>query len=426
MKIYRTFIDVLLCILVIGVFVLSVAGCGKGGTETGTTESGLHMTSAAVKATPQIFGTLATADITPKSYDQSSNNSDATTSLIESFFKAECHTDNNSLNLCPSGVETTLDNKFTTTTLIGLIQHADMYLGNVYTSSEIVDPETGESISTPTYKTCGRGTNAAELTDHTPVYSPADSDNFVIDFGSLFDCVGEFTFVTNTSYALYSKAADDLTFAGLTSRKQEESTEDYAGVMSDIFQSYLRRDLSSNPIILGFNLASYDYKGGNDSAGRSLLLTNISKNQFMVKYISGLPEISGYTDGYTYIIALGTAGYDPTTSVWVDGYYLVKSKSHDDDPQITCVQNGLTPSIVEGPEDFASWEPSDSSPCSSVAGFFSDDGWTIEEVYDWLEAEESDRTNLAGFDGYFDDADFLTSDDIPHNNSDYFPDSISR
>lgn len=392
-------------------FFACLCSCGSSSSSSSPSgsESGLYITQNSIKATPQIYGSLASASVSLGQAAKSvATVSDEGKGIIQDFFKLECHTDNNSLNFCPSGVDSTsLSTKFSTTTLIGLIQHADMYLGNIYTTENVVNPETGISVATPTYKTCEAGTVSAALVNHTPVYNPSNSNTFVVDFGNLFDCVGQFIFVSNTSYALYSKATDNLIFAGLTSRKQEQSTESYAGVMSDIFQSYVRRDSAGNPAILGSNLASFDEKGEDDSAGRSLLITNISANKFIVKYITG-------TNYEKNLVAIGQGGYNPTTSSWVDGYYMVKVKSETNSAETACVQNGLTATIV------------DDSNCSGVSDYFSDAGWTIAQVYEYLEASETDQTNLAGFNSFFDDDDFMASTDMPQNGSDYFPDSISN
>lgn len=404
----------------------------SGGGSTTSGESGLLLPSNTVKSTPQIYGSLLVSNLAlgqSKAVGDSSSNQ----SLIESFFKLECHNDNGSLNFCPSGVDSTsLNTKFSTTTLIGLLQHADMYLSNIYTVENIVDPETGESVETPTYKTCEKGSPSYTLTNHTPVYTPTDANTFVLDFGSLFDCVGDFVFVSNTSYALYSKAEDNLHFAGLTSRKQDTGSVNGTNyTMSDIFQSYVRRSETGSPVILGFNLASYsDWSatGGDSSGERAILITNISNHRFIVKFIMGLPEDPQYTDGYAYIVAIGTAGYDPSNSSWVSGYYLVETKFHDDGAAMTCVQNGATPAMVQGPTSIATWTaPAADQPCGDVAGLFSAEGWTFAALLEWLGAT-ADATNLASFESFFNNADFLSSAAtvVPHDVTTYYPTSISN
>lgn len=406
-------------ICLLGVILILASSCGgSSGSPSGSTPipiSGLNITTSAIKATPQINGSIAAeSSLSPQSMTGLMSLSSGTSNVVESFFKLECHDEENVLNFCPGSVTADLDSKFSMTTLIGLIQHSDMYLAGIYTSEEIIDPDSGESETISTYKTCGKG-STAELTDHTPVYSPSNANKFIVDFGSLFDCAGELEeWQGTTNYGTYSKgdadvAADDRIFAGMTTRKQVVGTEDYTGTMSDIFQTYLRRDDNGDPVIIGSNLVAFDDKDTDDSAMRGVLMANIQENRFAAKYISGTSS-----DNYHYVIAIGNAGFDPIAKDWIDGYYMVKAKFGSDDAETACIQNGSQAAEV------------DESNCSDFSGFFSEGGWTIGELHTWLGSSAADQTNLAGFDDFFSDDEFLATDNVPANNSDYFPDSISN
>ena len=422
--------------LIVAIAMSLAMGCGSSSTSSSSStsgqESGLELATNSAKSTPQIVGSLLNSNLAPLNIGVMKTVASEALNQIESFFKLECHTDNGSLNFCPSGVDSTsLDTKFSTTTLIGLVQHADMYLSNIYSMEQIVDPETGESTETPTYKTCGRGETSSALTEHTPVYTPTNANTFVVDFGTLYDCVGTFNFVEKTSYALYSKAEDNLHFAALTSRKEDNgSVGDVTYTPSDIFQSYVKRDSTGAPVILAFNLASYsNYPngGGALSGQRAILLTNMATNRFVVKYIMGTPEDT-FTDHFAELVAIGTAGYNPSTSSWVSGNYLVKSKFHDDGAVMTCVQNGETPTVLDGPTSTDTWD-SATTNCTDTAEFFSAEGWDFSVLLAWLSADPSDIINLDGFSGFFDNNnDFLSSEATitPADGTTYYPDSITN
>lgn len=393
-------------------------------------ESGLELASNSAKATPQIpSGTLLLS--VSKNLSPVKDATSESLNMIESFFKLECHTDNNSLNFCPAGVDSTsLDTKFSTTTLIGFIQHADMYLNNIYQYDMVPNPETGISVLTPTYKACGKGTNPAELVNHTPIYSPTNSNTFMVDFGSMLDCVSQFVFVNKTDYGVYAKADDNLHFAAAITRKQESgSVGSVSYTPSDIFQSYVRRSSTGAPVILGFNLAAFSYysEGASNNTGqRALLITNISSGKFVVKY-DMRAEFLDYTDKNTSLVAIGIAGYDPTSGSWQTGNYLVKVKFHDEDATMTCVKNAATPELLDNtPVSAETWTDSDTPSCTDVNGFFAETGWTWTELLTWLGATE-DATQLAGFEDFFSTPDFLSTEStvVPYDGTTYFPDSIS-
>ncbi|MBF0106396.1 MAG: hypothetical protein HQM16_13855 [Deltaproteobacteria bacterium] len=391
---------------------LSACSASSGSSGGPDTASAFNLAGEAFQSIPLINGSVTGSTSSLVTLRAESTLAAVNQDILESFFKLECRNEEGTLDFCPDNDDvdyTTLDYKFSTTTLIGLIQHADMYLANVFSSDEVPDPETGVSSFESTYKTCQKGSGASALSNHTAVYSPENANTFVVDFGTLFDCVGAFEF-GDTGYALYSKSVDDLIFAALVSRKQVEGTVDYVGVMSDIFQSYIRRDSNGEPVILGFNLASFDDKDTNDSAGRAVLITNFSTHKFIVKYIGGVSA-----DTYYNVVAMGKAGYDSTNKNWVSGYYMAKLSYGTTEAETVCIENGDTPSIVED------------SYCADVAAYFGDNGMTTTEVYTYLEASETDQQNLAGFNTFFDDNEFLDSSatTLPANNTDYFPDSIA-
>jgi hypothetical protein len=398
------------CLTVLCSAFITACGSSSSSSTTTTTTSGLNLADKAVKSTPQIFTSLTASISKPQMLESVSKDTTPSSGflgIVNDFFKAECHNDDNSLNICPSGVTLDTTNKFTTTTLIGMIQHADMKMANIYTIDEVVDPITGESTAVPLYKTCEKGTSHAALTNHTPVYTPTNANTFIVDFGSLPDCVAYFTSGTTNNYTVYSKATDNLNFASIVSRKQEALSSPVS-TASDIFQSYLRRDSSNNPQLLGFNLASFDEKSSGNYYGRAILITNIANNKFVVKYSTG-PATGG---NFKQLFAIGVGGYNPSTSSWVTGYYYIKAKSTEVTEDTACVQNGLTPAVAS------------STNCTTYTDLVG--AWSWSSLLTWLDANSTDQTNLAGFETFFTNTSYLESTTVPQNGTDYFPTSISN
>lgn len=384
-----------LFISIIAVLMINNCGSGSLGTTTSseTTEPesppvDLNFVKISVESIPFIYGNLVAEGV-----------AEAYKNVMQNFFKAECHDDSGSINFCPAGATIDVNNKFTSTTLVGLLYLADMKLSDIFQSSDA------------SYQECQRGDGATGLTNHTGVFNPSNSDKFVLDFGTLLDCVANMSYSENKiTYFLYSKSNDGKTFAEVSTRKQHQSDNpSTGGVMSDVYQPYLSKDSSNNSNILALNLASYDAKNSGDYAMRGVVLLNIQSHKFIVK------QSTFNNNTTTNLISLGKAGYDSASSAWVDGYYKIKVVLGDGENNSVevCVRNAEV-SVT-----------TDDSNCSGINNFFIQDGWTADDVYEWLGMTEQESTDLTGFKTYFDNPDSIPADDIPHNGADYFPDSIT-
>ncbi|MBF0238429.1 MAG: hypothetical protein HQM12_12040 [SAR324 cluster bacterium] len=411
MKKLNQFIMLVLVLVTSAIF---LSGCSDQEEEKKYKKvAGIEVTRNAVKGTPQINGKVATSKYLSRGMDQGSParfNYSSNSSLIESYFKLECQMDD--VNFCPEGVAADENSKFTLLTLVGNIYHAEMYINNIYPEpgAEVEVDDAGNPILP--HESCGK-LNGKVLSGDASVV-PVDGSKFIVDMSALYDCAGSEPEFDGTRYVLYSKAEDEKTYAVLWSSKNVHNTN-FETHHSQITQAYVHKGDST---VLAFNLVGR-WKGvnytGTSSGNRSVGIVNSTTNKFIVKYIWPAEDAS---DKNKKLVALGTGGYDPETGVWADGYYMIKAYSEgwttdSAGEDLVCIRNGITPTVV------------DSSNCAEISGFFSTTGWTLGEVHQWLGTTSEDQTNLAGFNGFFDDSSFLTNDEAPLNTTDSFPDSIT-
>lgn len=318
---------------------------------------------------------------------------DAAKNMVADLFKPECHM-YNQVNVCPEDEDIVLGNKFSLGTILGLIEHAGMYSLNIFNLGNVYHD----------YRTCSAGNGPAELVDHTAVFDPPDSDMFTVDFHDLFDCVTSLaSSSTESVYALHSKSVGGKVFASLVTRKQIKGAEWYTGIMSDLFQSYVKTDADGKPQLIASNLASFDEKNTGNFSHRSLIIVNMETRRLAAKTV----DIRGGG-----IVLLGGTGEDG------EGYYMAKTGSTDDGAYSFCVWGYARESSFV-----------DNSECDNLEGmsrFFLPDNWAARELYTWLGMDADDIKDLSGFDGFFSNSNFLSADLAPQNGVDYFPDSISK
>ena len=384
------------------------SGGGSSGGDTGSlTDSDLNnirFIASAMVASPMIVGDLADPDqvleppaslASKDATVESSEDAEEFLSTAEAFFKMECHMPDDDGNIiedfCPEGVEKTMDNKFTTCTMVGLAYHAQMYLDNIYAWSYVNSDE-----------------------DILPLdfeFDNSNTDRLVIDFGDLIDSYRSNSYNDSYSHSLYHGSLDG-TYAQIEIRK-DDCIEPW-GCMSDVFQPYFKLDEEGNPAFMAANFASYNREIGvaeedvSDKSAytmRAVILINIKEHKFVVK------QRNGHTSSGSDIVAIGRAGLDLDNWTWNDGHYMVRVT--DNDEQVTtCVQNGETSNIVS--ED----------ACEDLEEFFNDDSWTIEDTYDWLQVDEEAQLELAGFNDYLNNGDPIAPELAPINGMADYPDEI--
>ena len=145
-------------LLVLGFISVATLSCGKkkdSATGNGSGSGKFTFTGAAMSALPSVINpaTLNSLKAPICSRERSADNlADVASSeplhMVTQFVKLECHMIPQA-NFCPAQLDTNGDGvledytpapydnfKFSATTLIGLIYHADMYQGNFYRSDE--------------------------------------------------------------------------------------------------------------------------------------------------------------------------------------------------------------------------------------------------------------------------------------------------
>ena len=320
---------------------------------------------------PQITGSITSSvGVNNLTFESDASDTDKI-AAIQTFFKLECHNDDNSVNFCPSGVAASDSNKFTAQTLIGLVYLAEMKGKDIYNDSAAK------------FKTCEAGVTHSALTNHIAYYDigggPGTFEPVVLPFGSLLDCVSTFTETsganTNTTYSAYSKATTGDVYAYVSSRKGAVTS---LGTMSDVFQGYMSKS-GGNPEVVAFNLASYNLETASTTFGnRVVLIVNVTTHKFAVK--------TGDGNGNS-LMAMGKAGYDPSTGTYTDGYFVVRVLTNTA-ARVYCIKNSATPTVVAG------------SNCTDIVvglGTTSGTGWSAAQVATYLGMNSTDAANVADF-----------------------------
>jgi hypothetical protein len=338
-------------------------GCKDSGSTivNNSSSSGLSFTQQSLEAVPLVDGG---AFLLP-SYMATTATSNTT---VSNFFKLECHNDTGTDNYCPSSVSTTgsgMDNyKLTTTTLIGLIYHAQMYAQNIYSDNvEYTD------------SSCPSGSSSITVTSSS-FTATTDGDKFILDGGlyNLYDCLYSYSREDNgTSYMAYNLTSDDTLYSMISTRKNDLSSAGWD--QTDFFQVYLTKPDGTTPTILAFNHA-----GMNDAASdhfvRAVLLANLTNNRFAVVYKTG--------NSGTWLKAAGTGGINASTGTANSGYYWVQT----DDLGKICVDN--------------------STGADATAGDCAANPWTTG-VATFLGLTAADTTNLATFISNIEESDIATN-----------------
>ena len=349
-------------IFILSILLLTFFGCGdddKKDPSSNGSELSFSLAQESMKAIP------VTTSSSKSNYVEFSGEKNLD-SYINNFFKFECYMPGAD-NYCPEGVTPVFEtHKFTSTTMIGLLYHIEMYLKNIYNTSnahQSCSAFNGSATSSPTVN--GITTNA--LNDSATL--------------ATYDCIGQDTFNGETNYGLYAKATDDI-FSFLMS-KRGTITGDY-GLSDSIMQGYVRLASTSDstitlgePEMVAFNIVGHDDKNSDgswdsssDYTGRSVGIFNPTTHKFIVKHRSAS----------TYVVAMGKGGYDDNGNL-VSGYFMATSSSATTP---ICYLNAETPVQSNGSCDLA------------VSNFFAGPvAWSTIENY--LDMSATDQTDLAGY-----------------------------
>jgi hypothetical protein len=302
---------------------------------------------------------------------------------LAKFFRYECHM-HPQANFCPPDVDVAQNDgmnewKFSATTLMGLIYHAQMYSGGLRGACS----HTEASIDGDSF------TAAAER---------GDPDRFILDQYSLYTCKGEDTYEGNSAYIAYSVAPDYQ--ATLTTRYRHPfGNSDFD--QTDIFQVYvaLRDEV---PTHLGFNWA-----GISSMFGRAIVLVDFENHRFAAEYLSGGQQTK-------HVIAVGSGGIDRATGVPYPGHYWARFFDEMSKELLDkCVDNETQ--AIEA----------DEAPCTAEGIPI---GWgASEELATFLGLDDTQAARLAPFLAKLATADPLPETEVGQAEGDadlYFPQSM--
>ncbi len=176
--------------------------------------------------------------------------------------------------------------------------------------------------------------------------------------------------------------------------------------MNDIFQPFivLSSDKKSARILA---FSSVNVSTGSN---RAFLIVNFENNRFMIKTGTG-----GGSPSYS--IMAGKGGFDFSTGLWREGFYYARVKSsQSEDEWAACVDSKTQ--TVKG------LTTADSTDCALIKGFFESSPSFV--AADFLELNDSERIDLAGYLAFFQDPNPLPATAIPQQMEDvkHIPDSV--
>jgi hypothetical protein len=363
---------------------LPAVGCDALSSDSGEARD-LEFTAAAMESLPQVQKNAVDMShllpVPPPPFEVASDYLE-----LAKFFKHECHMHPQD-NFCPPNVDVAEndgmnDTKFTATTLMGLIYHAEMYSGGQRTACDHAEG----SID-------GQAFTAASS-------EGGDPDRFILDNYGLYTCVGEESHNGSTTYVAYSTAPDYQ--ASLTTRHRAGSDK-FDFDQTDVFQVYVGLD-GGAPTTLAFNWA-----GISSMLGRAIVLVNLESHRFVVKYLTG-----GETNRL--VTAVGIGGIDRATGAPHPGHFWA-SFSND--------SNGSLEVLERCVDNVGQLIEADVTPCQEEG--IPVDWSSRDELVAFLELDAEEQQRLAAFLSKLDTAEPLPADEVPQSPDDadkYFPKSM--
>lgn len=336
-------------------------------------EPALNFTADAVESLPQ------QADL---SGGLSTGQSIAGQLQLASFFKQECHMYPDD-DFCPKGIDAAAKDgknswKFSVTTLLGLVYHAEMYTGGKRSRCA----GRAATISSSSFVSASGG---------------GDPDRYILDDLSVLECLEDATGSASTpSYRAYSIEPD---FQATLTTRHKATASFVPAPMTDVFQVDVSVDRGGAPTFLAFNWA-----GVSTMYGRAVLLVNLKTHRFAVKYLTG-PASSAH-----HVSAIGVGGVDRATGAARPGYYSVRYTDEKGMPLQSCVENATQLFEVDDTECARTEVPTT---------------WTTSDaVASYLELTPAEQSRLAAFVAMFATPAPLGVDETPGAAGDadlYFP-----
>ncbi len=240
---------------------------------------------------------------------------------VKQYFAYECRMGD--VSYCPENLELKdkFDHKFTTTTLIGQIYHAEMYAQGI---PMIIEK------STPTEEK--KVTFVAETTAEKVPDTTGNPYQYIYNMGTEYDYVYREDYDSYPSYYAFNE--DEGAYSLSVVKKFVESKD--FGDQNFILQIYISQNEESDSRVLALNSPSISSQTKSSSNGaRVILLVNFETRRFISKYRSGDNQL----------IIIGQAGRDLTTGELLEGYFYSKVKQGDN--EFMACWNNQSESIVD-------------------------------------------------------------------------------
>lgn len=325
----------------------------------------ITFTARAVESLPQVA---------VESDGLTSGRSITTELQLRNLFRKECFSPGDA-NYCPAGTDTSggMSNpfKFTSTSLLGLIFHAELYSGGHRTAC------TGKKVSlTP-----------ANLKTTT---AGGDGMRFLLDTLALYSCTEVTDEPDKPRHRAYSVAPDYQATLTL-----DDHVDQGGGPRrTAAWQVYTGLDAKQAPTFLAFNYAAVS-----SMLQRTVLLVNLQTHRFAIKYLT--PPPAGETK-VRFVTAIGVGGVDRGTGAGHPGYYFAHYS--DDETQTSpdesvCVDNATQLIELDDSECRNAGVPVDWSSSDAVAT--------------WLGMSSAEQSRLASFLAKFTDRARLPLADTP-------------
>lgn len=293
---------------------------------------------------------------------------------LRNLFRQECFSPGEA-DFCPAGTDTSGGQgspfKFTSSSLLGLIFHAELYSGGLRSAC------TGRKVTL----------SPANLKTTT---AGGDGMRFVLDTLALYSCAELSEEPDKPRHRAYSVAPDYQATLTL-----DDHVEQGGGPLrTAVWQVYTGLDDRQTPTFLAFNYAAVS-----SLLQRTVLLVNLQTHRFAIKYLT--PPPPGETK-YRFVTAIGVGGVDRGTGAGHPGYYFAHYS--DDTTQTSpdesaCVDNATQ--LIE----------LDDTECRNAGVPVT---WTsADAVATWLGLSSAEQARLAPYLAKFADPARLALADAP-------------
>lgn len=298
---------------------------------------------------------------------------------LKNLFRQECFSPDEA-NYCPAGTDTSggmsSPFKFTSTSLLGLIFHAELYSGELRSAC------TGRKVSL----------GASNL---KTVTAGGDGMRFMLDTLALHTCAEVTEEPDKPRHRAYSVAPDYQATLTL-----DDHVDQGGGPRrTALWQVYTGLDEKQAPTFLAFNYAAVS-----SMFQRTVLLVNLRTHRFAIKYLS--PPPPGETK-IRFVTAIGAGGVNRSTGAAHPGYYFAHyadATTQTSPDESACVDNVTQLLELDDTECRKAGVPIDWTGSDAVAA--------------WLGMSATEQQRLAPFLAKFTDRSALPLTETPVSDAD--------